>query len=105
MSRWAEGEAHFEAALDRNARIGARPWLAHSQRQYAAMLLSRGQGDDREKAADLPARDEPYDAKPRSHTLTPRCPRRRRPAAPQQRVPRWRAGRRRASRRRTLASK
>jgi tetratricopeptide (TPR) repeat protein len=53
MSRWAEGEAHFEAALDRNARIGARPWLAHSQRQYAAMLLSRGEGDDREKAADL----------------------------------------------------
>ena len=53
MSRWAEGEAHFEAALDRNARIGARPWLAHTQRQYAGMLLTRDQGDDREKAADL----------------------------------------------------
>ncbi len=53
MSRWAEGETHFEAALDRNARIGARPWLAHTQRQYAGMLLSRGEGDDREKAADL----------------------------------------------------
>ena len=52
-SRWEEGEAHFQAALERNARIGARPWLAHTQRQYAAMLLSRGEGDDREKAADL----------------------------------------------------
>jgi hypothetical protein len=53
MSRWAEGETHFEAALDRNAGIGARPWLAHTQRQYAAMLLARGGGDDREKAEDL----------------------------------------------------
>jgi hypothetical protein len=42
MSRREEGEAHFEAALDRNTRIGARPWLAHTQRQYAGMLLSRG---------------------------------------------------------------
>jgi tetratricopeptide (TPR) repeat protein len=52
-SRREEGEAHFEAALDRNARIGARPWLAHTQRQYAEMLLARGEPEDREKAADL----------------------------------------------------
>jgi tetratricopeptide (TPR) repeat protein len=53
MSRWEEGAAHFEAALLGNARIGARPWLAHTQRQYAEMLLDRGDPEDRSLAADL----------------------------------------------------
>jgi DNA-binding NarL/FixJ family response regulator len=40
--------AHFEAALAMNARLGARPWLAHTQRQYAQLLASsRGRGDRR----------------------------------------------------------
>ncbi len=52
-SRWEEGVAHFEAALAGNARIGARPWLAHTQRQYAEMLLDRGDPEDRALAADL----------------------------------------------------
>jgi hypothetical protein len=52
-SRWQEGEAHFEIALDRNARMGAQPLLAHTQQQYAEMLLARGERDDREKAVEL----------------------------------------------------
>jgi tetratricopeptide (TPR) repeat protein len=52
-SRWEEGAAHFEAAVAGNARIGAEPWLAHTQRQYAEMLLDRGDPEDRALAADL----------------------------------------------------
>jgi hypothetical protein len=52
-SRWEQAEAHFEIALDRNVRIGARPCLARTQQQYAGMLLARGERDDRDKAVDL----------------------------------------------------
>ena len=40
-ARWDEAERHFEVALKMNERIGARPWLAHTQRDYADMLLAR----------------------------------------------------------------
>jgi tetratricopeptide (TPR) repeat protein len=53
MSRWAEAEGHFEAALKMNARLGARPWLAHTQYQYATMLLTRDQAGDRVRATSL----------------------------------------------------
>ena len=53
MSRWEDAEAHFEAALQFNARMGARPWLAHTQHEYAEMLLARGRPGDREKALEL----------------------------------------------------
>jgi tetratricopeptide (TPR) repeat protein len=53
MSRWAEAEKHFHAALEMNARIRARPYLAHTQQQYADMLLSRTQPGDRGKAMSL----------------------------------------------------
>jgi tetratricopeptide (TPR) repeat protein len=53
MSRWAEAEKHFHAALEMNARIRARPYLAHTQQQYAEMLLSRAQPGDRDKAMAL----------------------------------------------------
>ena len=36
-----------------NARMDARPWLARTQQQYAAMLLARHQSGDRDKAAAL----------------------------------------------------
>ena len=51
--RWTEGERHFEAALELNDRIGARPWLAHSQLDYAEMLLARDPDADRDKAGQL----------------------------------------------------
>jgi DNA-binding CsgD family transcriptional regulator len=53
MQRWPEAVRHFEAALDSNARQGARPWLAHTRYEYAAMLLARGLPEDREFAAGL----------------------------------------------------
>jgi AAA ATPase domain len=46
---------HFEAALAANARLGARPALAHTQHEYARLLLSRAHPGDRERAADLRA--------------------------------------------------
>jgi DNA-binding NarL/FixJ family response regulator len=53
MKRWPDAERHFEAGLAMNARQHARPWLAHTQHQYAAMLLARDAGGDRERAASL----------------------------------------------------
>jgi len=49
----AEGRLHFEDALEMNARMGARPWLAHTQRDYARMLLARDGSGDRERAYAL----------------------------------------------------
>ncbi len=53
MARWDDAEQHFKHAIAMNARMGARPWLAHTQVDCAAMLLARGQTGDREKAATL----------------------------------------------------
>jgi predicted ATPase/class 3 adenylate cyclase len=53
LELWAEAAQHFEDALAMNARMNARPWLAHTQEQYARMLLARRQSGDREKAAAL----------------------------------------------------
>ena len=53
MSRWEEAQGHFENALAMNARMGAKPWLAHTQHEYARMLLRRGHPDDVEKAGGL----------------------------------------------------
>jgi DNA-binding CsgD family transcriptional regulator len=53
MKRWEEAARHFEDALAMNTRMGARPWLAHTQHEYANMLLARNQSGDREKATAL----------------------------------------------------
>ena len=53
MRRWDHTEHHFQEALAMNANMGARPWVAHTQYQYAAMLLSRDQRGDRNQAATL----------------------------------------------------
>jgi DNA-binding CsgD family transcriptional regulator len=53
MSHWQDAEQHFEAALAMNANMGARPWLAHTQHDYAAILVARNQPGDTEKAAAL----------------------------------------------------
>jgi hypothetical protein len=44
---------HFEDALAMNERIGARPWLAHTQDDYANLLLRRGDARDDVRAHDL----------------------------------------------------
>ena len=53
MSRWEDAQGHFEHALEMNSRMGATPWLAHTQQQYAEMLLDHGQPEDRAKALSL----------------------------------------------------
>jgi tetratricopeptide (TPR) repeat protein len=53
LARWQEAEHHFAAALAMNSRMGARPWLAHTQQQYAAMLVARGEAADRAQAKAL----------------------------------------------------
>jgi uncharacterized protein HemY len=51
--RWDAAAEHFEDAITLNARMGARPWLAHAQDDYAHMLLQRPQPGDRQRALDL----------------------------------------------------
>ena len=53
LERWEDAARHFEDALEMNARMDARVWLAHTQEQYATMLLKRHQSGDRDKAAAL----------------------------------------------------
>ena len=53
MSRWDESAQHFEYALDMNARLEAKPYLAHTQQDYASMLSRRDAPGDRDKATDL----------------------------------------------------
>jgi DNA-binding SARP family transcriptional activator len=56
MERWGDAEGHFEDALEMNERIGARSWLAHTERDYAHMLLTRDAHEDSERAARLVSR-------------------------------------------------
>jgi tetratricopeptide (TPR) repeat protein len=53
MSRYEEAAGHFEAALERNARIASALWVAYTQHDYARMLLLRGRPDDRRRACQL----------------------------------------------------
>jgi hypothetical protein len=50
ITRWNEAAQHFEHALEMNAMMGARPWLAHTQNDYACMLLARRASGDQHKA-------------------------------------------------------
>jgi DNA-binding CsgD family transcriptional regulator len=53
MERGDEAVQHFEDRLVMNACMGARPWLAQTQHEYAKMLLTRGCSGDRKKAMAL----------------------------------------------------
>jgi class 3 adenylate cyclase/DNA-binding NarL/FixJ family response regulator len=53
MARWDEAEQHFQEALAMNIRTGARPWVAHTQHDYAAMLLDRSEPEDQIQAMTL----------------------------------------------------
>ena len=53
LQQYDESERYFEAALAMHKRLGALPLLAHSQFQFAEMLMSRGGVDDREQASKL----------------------------------------------------
>ena len=53
LKRWDNAVAHFEAAIETNARVGARPYHARSQHEYARMLIERGDSGDKEKTKEL----------------------------------------------------
>ena len=53
MGRWEEAQGHFQAALQGNTRIGARPLVALTQLMYAFMFLVRKQPGDLEQALEL----------------------------------------------------
>jgi DNA-binding CsgD family transcriptional regulator len=53
LGEWERSETHFESALALNRRLGARTWLAHTELEYARMLLTRRAGGDRVRAGEL----------------------------------------------------
>ncbi len=55
LKRWQAAERHFEDAIAMNERMGARPWVAHTQAAYARMLLDRCDPGDRRRAQPLVA--------------------------------------------------
>jgi hypothetical protein len=53
MSRWEEAGAHFENAIQATAAMGAKPFGAYVQVEYAAMLLASGLDGATDKASEL----------------------------------------------------
>ena len=53
MSDWEGALRHAEVALAMNEAMDARPWLAHTQHECAAVLLQRGAPGDRDRAQQL----------------------------------------------------
>jgi hypothetical protein len=53
LERWDEADAQFAAAAAAEERLGAHPWLAHTQLAWAEMLLDRGEPDDVRRSRDL----------------------------------------------------
>jgi len=53
LGRWSDAEDHFRAALDANRAAGAPVLLAHTQRDYSALLRARGDDGDWEQAIEL----------------------------------------------------
>jgi hypothetical protein len=51
--RWGEATRHFDDAREMNTRIGARPAVARTLHDQAAMLLARGRSEDRASALPL----------------------------------------------------
>lgn len=53
MGNGERAEAHFEEALRSNERVRARLWVAHTQLDWARMLLARGGADATARAEEL----------------------------------------------------
>lgn len=53
LARWDEAARHFADALAMNVRMGARPFVARTQYEYACMLLTRDSSGDRARALNL----------------------------------------------------
>ena len=55
LARWDDAVSHFEDALEMNAEMGARPWLAYTQCDFGRMLLARDLPGDHARANELMA--------------------------------------------------
>jgi DNA-binding SARP family transcriptional activator len=53
LGRFADAASHYDEALRMNTSMGARPWVAHTEHDYARMLAARGEPGDRERALEL----------------------------------------------------
>ena len=53
LSRYDDAARHFDEALAMNARIRSPLWIAHTQHQYASMLLRRNRPVDKDRALQL----------------------------------------------------
>jgi hypothetical protein len=53
LEQWKVAEGHYQRAVAMNRDMGARPWLAHTQSDYARMLLRRDAPGDRAHAGEL----------------------------------------------------
>jgi tetratricopeptide (TPR) repeat protein len=53
LGRWEDAVGHFEAALEANTRMDARPWVARTRLDYARMLRARGRPRDVAQAESL----------------------------------------------------
>ena len=49
----AGSEDHFKRALELNTHMGARPWVAHTQHDYARMLIRRDAAGDGRRGRQL----------------------------------------------------
>ena len=53
LGRFDQAEAHFQATVDRQLRLGTPAWLAHTRYEWARMLLARRAPGDEEQAREL----------------------------------------------------
>jgi hypothetical protein len=51
--RHRQAALYVDQAIASNARMGAAPWLAHTQRDYTQLLLTRNEPGDRNRALEL----------------------------------------------------
>jgi hypothetical protein len=56
LGRWQEAERHFQVAMERCRRLGARAITARVLYEWSRMLLARGAGEDRAAAVELLSR-------------------------------------------------
>jgi DNA-binding SARP family transcriptional activator len=53
LGRFDDAVAHLEDAIEIEARMGARPWLAHARHHLAEALIARGRDGDSARAGEL----------------------------------------------------
>jgi DNA-binding SARP family transcriptional activator len=53
LGRRDRAETHFAAAVEANEEMGARPWAAHTRREWAEMLAEQGNAEDSNRGISL----------------------------------------------------